>query len=564
MRRHIVGLLAGASLAAGAWACGGGTNLTTSPTGCAVRLSPSSQSAPAAGGTFALSVTVAQGCEWTAIASESWITMTRAAGSGSGSASYTIAPNASGEGRGSRIRVGDELLSIVQSPADCTYTVDPVAAGVPASGGTVDIRIGTSDGCTWSASARDSWIALSAASGSGPRTLTATAAANTTGAQRAGAIEIGSHTVVISQDPSAQSAACSVTLTGRTFSVAAGGGSVEVGVTIGPGCSWRTQGLPDWIQASMESASASARPVFTVAANTSRSARSATIRIADQSVTITQAGVGCSYAVTPAVQTVPDAGGTAQFTITAGTGCEWTAGSSDGWLRASPAGGSGNGTVTVTAAANPAASRRAGSVQIADQAVRVEQNAAPCRYSLASTSANVGADGGALQFDVLAASGCGWKADASESWIRITSGSGSGNASVRLTIDPTSSTDERRGSVRVEGLTFTVAQARCTYQVSWRSATTGEGSSIEKPMRAAASGDTLEVSVDTGSACSWQNSRAPEWITGVGAAEHRGRGGLKIPVACNTTKLERQGTMTIAGHTATLVQPFDPTGRCVR
>ena len=44
-----------------------------------------------------------------------------------------------------------------------------------------------------------------------------------------------------------------VTLSGRTFSVAAAGGTVDIGVTIGPGCSWRTQGLPDWVQTDLTS-----------------------------------------------------------------------------------------------------------------------------------------------------------------------------------------------------------------------------------------------------------------------------------------------------------------------
>jgi hypothetical protein len=177
---------------------------------------------------------------------------------------------------------------------------------------------------------------------------------------------------------------------------------------------------------------------------------------------------------------------------------------------------------------------------------------------------NIGVDGGSLSVGVIAPSGCGWKSESKDAWIRIDSGSGSGNGTVRVTVAPSASTSERRGSISVEGRAFAVTQAPCTYRTTWFSEATGTRGRIEEPMTAAGSGDTLVLSVDTGQACGWQNSRAPEWITGVNAGDHRGRGDLKLSVGCNTTKLERRGSMSIAGREAAIVQPFDPTGRCVR
>lgn len=563
MRWRILGLLAGASVSTVVWACGGATNPTTSPTGCVAALSPASQNATAAGGSFAVSVTVSQGCDWTAESSDSWVTMMRASGSGSGSAAYTVAPNIANIERIARIRVGDQSVAVAQSPADCSYTVDPPLASVQAAGGTIQLRLDTREGCTWSASTNESWISLPLTSGSGPRALVVTIAANT-GSQRAGVIEIGGQTIAVSQDAVSQSPACSVTLSGRAFTVPADGGSVEIGVTVGPGCSWRTQGLPEWVQTNLDAGSSPGRPVFTVASNTTRSARSTTFHIADQSVTITQAGVGCSYSVSPGSQNVAHGGGTVQFTVTAAAGCEWNASSTDGWIRVSPASGSGNGTINVTAAANPAASRRSGSVQIADRGVRLDQDAAPCRYSLGSTSANAGVDGGTVSFTVDTLGGCGWKASSSDGWIQITSGSGNGRGTVTAVVSAHGSTAERRGTIAVEGQTFTVTQAPCTYSGTWTSAATGKRGRIDETMTAAASGDTLVVAVDTGRECSWKHSSPPEWIPGVTAAEYRGRAEVKLPVSCNIGRLERRGSMSIAGREVGIAQPADPTGRCVR
>jgi hypothetical protein len=563
LRWRILGLLAIASVTSGVWACGGETNLTTSPTGCVATLSPASQNVTPGGGDFAASITIAQGCEWTAIASESWVTMMRGSGSGSGSAAYVVAPNATNTARSARIRVGEGNLAITQSPADCTYSVDPPLVGVPAGGGTIEVRLDTADGCTWSASTNDPWIAIPTRNGAGPRTLSATIAANTTNAQRSGVIEIGGQTVVVSQDAASQPTACAVTLSGHSFNVPAEGGSVEISVTIGPGCSWRTDGLPPWVQTTLESSSSSARPVFTVAANNTRSARTATFRIADQSVTIAQGGIGCSYSVSPGSHGIAHGGGTTQFTVTAGAGCQWNASSTDAWITVSPASGSGNGTVSVTGAANALASRRSGSVQIADRTVRLEQDPAPCRYSLRTNSTNVGVDGGTVSFSVDTVDGCAWKAATSDRWIDITAGSGSRGGTVTATVAAHAGTSERRGTISVEGQTFSVTQAPCTYGGTWTSTATGRSGRIDEVMTAAAAGDTLVIEVSTGAECRWQHSKPPEWIS-IDAGEHRGRDGVKLPVACNTTRLDRRGSMSIAGREVAIVQPFDPTGRCVR
>ena len=564
MRWRTPGLFAAVSVAVMAWACGGGTNLTTAPTGCVATLSPASQNAAAAGGTFAVSVTVSQGCEWTAVPSDSWVTMTRSSGSGSGSAAYTVAPNNTNTGRNARIQVGGEAVTLTQSPADCTYAVDPPLVSVQAGGGTIELRIETRDGCTWSASTNDSWISLGAANGSGSRALVARIAANTSNSQRSGVIEIAGQTVAVTQDATSQATACSVTLSGRTFSVPPEGGSIEIGVTVGPGCSWRTEGLPDWVHTNIESASSPARPVFTVAANSTRSARSATFRISDQSVTITQSGIGCSYRVSPETQNVANAGGTVQFTVTAAAGCQWNASSTESWIRVSPGGGTGNGTVSVSATANPAASRRSGSVQIADRGVRIEQEAAACRYALGSSSANVGVDGGTVSFSVDTLDGCAWKASSSDTWIQITNGSGSRGGTVTASVSAHGSTAERRGTITVEGRTFTVTQAPCAFSGTWSSITTGQRGRLEETMTAAPSGDTLVVTVDTGRECSWKHSSPPEWIPGVTAAEYKGRADLKLPVSCNLGRVERRGSMSIAGREVGIAQPADLTGRCVR
>ncbi|MDP7480168.1 MAG: hypothetical protein QGI10_12955, partial [Vicinamibacterales bacterium] len=87
--------------------------------------------------------------------------------------------------------------------------------------------------------------------------------------------------------------------------------------------------------------------------NSAALSRTGTVTVADQTVTITQPGVACTFAVAPLSTAAPVAGGSSDVTVTAPAGCDWVATTTTPWLTVTAgASGSGDGTVTVTAAAN--------------------------------------------------------------------------------------------------------------------------------------------------------------------------------------------------------------------
>jgi hypothetical protein len=88
----------------------------------------------------------------------------------------------------------------------------------------------------------------------------------------------------------------------------------------------------------------------------------------------------CTYALSPASATVGSGAGTSALTVTAGSGCPWSASSNVTWLTASRS-GAGNGTVTYSVAANDGSTRSA-TLTVAGQAFVVTQQAA-------GTAANV-------------------------------------------------------------------------------------------------------------------------------------------------------------------------------
>ena len=105
------------------------------------------------------------------------------------------------------------------------------------------------------------------------------------------------------------------------------------------------------------------------------------IAFGGQTFTVNQAAAGCTYSINPGSANAVAAGETETIAVTSLAGCAWTAASNSSWLTVtSGASGSGNGTVALSVAANPAASPRTGTATIAGQTFTVNQAAAPCGF----------------------------------------------------------------------------------------------------------------------------------------------------------------------------------------
>ena len=77
-------------------------------------------------------------------------------------------------------------------------------------------------------------------------------------------------------------------------------------------------------------------------AMTAATGRTGTLTAAGSTFTVTQAAA-CSYAISPASQSLPAAGGTGSSAVTTAAGCAWTATSNSTWITVT-GGASGSGT----------------------------------------------------------------------------------------------------------------------------------------------------------------------------------------------------------------------------
>jgi hypothetical protein len=540
-----------ASQRSGTLTIGGQTfTVTQAPASCSYSLTPTSQSVAASASTGSTNVTAPSGCTWSATSNaSSWLTVTGgSSGNGNGTVSFGATANPNASQRSGTLTIGGQTFTVTQAAATCSYSLSPTSQNVASTGGTGSTSLTAPGGCNWTATSNAStWLTItSAASGTGGGTVSFSATANPNASQRQGTLTIGGQTFTVTQ----AAATCSYALSPTSQNVAATGGTGSTGVTAPGGCNWTaTSNASSWLTITNGSSGSGDGTVsFSATANPNASQRQGTLTIGGQTFTVTQAAATCSYTLSPTSQTVPSTGGTGSTGVTAPGGCNWTATSNAStWLTITGASsGTGNGTVSFSATANPNATQRQGTLTIGGQTFTATQSAAPCTFSISPTSQSFGASGGTGSTTVTAPGGCNWTAITNaSSWLTITSGSsGSGTGTVNFSASTNPNTTPRNGTLTIAGQTFDVAQAAasCTFSLNPTS------------QSVAATGGTGSTAVTTSSNCSWSGSSNASWLTITSAASGTGNGTVSFSAAANPAITSRTGTLTISGQTFTVTQ----------
>jgi Viral BACON domain len=170
---------------------------------CTFTLTPSTASAPAAGGTGSLTVSAAAGCTWSATSNAPFVSITSGAGgSGSGSVGYSVTANGTNFRSGS-LTVAGQTFTVYQFGSGPMVSIDrpSLRYGATNSAGLVTaqtsaqvLRLTQAAGpaVSWTATSNRPWLAVSPTSGSGARdlTVTVTPGSLTTPGTAAGAITL--------------------------------------------------------------------------------------------------------------------------------------------------------------------------------------------------------------------------------------------------------------------------------------------------------------------------------------------------------------------------------------
>ncbi len=254
---------------------------------CTYTLTPASQNMSVNGGSFQATVTAPGGCEWSAIASETWISLGARGGFGSGPLAYNIQSNGGSERTGI-LQIAGQVLRVTQ--AGCSYSVDPGSQGVTSNGGEFASAVAAGADCKWSASSTVSWISIRSGSGGGNGLVSYGVTAND-GPARVGQIRIGQSSISVSQDPAPREAdVCSVSLSPATQNVSSEGGVFSIRVSVGPDCAWSVDKAPSWISFRSKSGTGSGEVVYAVEKG-GLAARTGAIIVNGRAVTVSQAGL---------------------------------------------------------------------------------------------------------------------------------------------------------------------------------------------------------------------------------------------------------------------------------
>jgi hypothetical protein len=268
---------------------------TTNST-CSFSLNAAAVSAPAAGGSYAVSVSTGAGCTWGVTTALSWVTLGTAGGSGSGTVPFTVQANSSSSSRTGIINIGGQALTVSQAGATastCSYSLSPTSVSMTATGGSASFTVTAGTGCSWSAATSDSWITIAGGSGSGTGAVSLTVAPSAMTTTRTGTVSVQGRIFTVTQTGAAQATAgssCSYSLSPTYVSMPAAGGDGTVEEITDPGCAWTVASSQSWLVPAVKSGTGSARLTFTVKANNGVPGRTAQLTVGPWVVWVSQSG----------------------------------------------------------------------------------------------------------------------------------------------------------------------------------------------------------------------------------------------------------------------------------
>ena len=195
--------------------------------------------------------------------------------------------------------------------------------------------------------------------------------------------------------------ACTYALTPSSQIVSYSGGNVTIGVTAPTGCAWTASGGGSWLTFTNASGVGSGAIILTAAANTSGSAQTATIGLANASVLVEQAATACAYGLSQSQISAPPGGISGTINVT--TSCPVVASSNASWVMAIAS----TSSVSYTVTPNTGTSQRKATLTIGTQAIPVVQPAAVTPTVTVTSSASSIATAQSLMVTVAVSGGTG-------------------------------------------------------------------------------------------------------------------------------------------------------------
>ena len=397
------------------------------------------------------------------------------------------------------------------SQAHCSFSIYPLVETVDAAGDTVSITVSTADDCTWGVFTDAAWVTLGAAEGMGSGSVAYSVSANT-GPQRIAEVVVAGRAHRVTQENG-----CAYTLAPETATVPAAGTDGAVALDCGAGCAWTASTRSSWIQLDLAEGVGPAQIGFHVAPN-SGAARAGEIKVAGQVCAVIQES-GCAFevAMTELVTHIPAEACALSVPVSAGPGCVWAAESHTPWLELDIGGGTGPGTVMVTAQRNTSPTRT-GTITVAGWEIAYTQEGG-CAYELWAPALTLAAEALNASVHLYAGPDCPWEATLSEDWLRVDGPTfGAGDQVLDIRMDANFGL-ERSAVLQAGGQELELVQENgCAPELR-------PGTTTVPP-----EGGVVEFTVTAWGGCPWSVAAEADWVRVVSAAEGTGPGTVRVDV----------------------------------
>ena len=264
---------------------------------------------------------------------------------------------------------------------------------------------------------------------------------------------------------------CATTLDRTSKSISKNPRLERLIVSSGSGCAWTASTAASWISfPAGPSGTGFGILDYRVAANPGPSARTGTIDVNGQTLTVTQQATGGWCAIYPFSPVTLGSGATTWGALvwpgsSGSSGCVWTVSTSDPWITLGTSGGTGIRSVNVSVTAQTTAAARVGTVVFTsaagDTTLTVYQSGQGCSTQLTTSSASVLAGGGSVTVPFVSTpANCAAWAASGTSWATVSgpaAGAGSANVTFQVQANPWDS--PRSGMLQVGDRLFSVNQA---------------------------------------------------------------------------------------------------------
>lgn len=499
------------------------------------------------------SVKITSNTSWTVNCDESWLTVAPIASDGDAIIVITAEANPSSTVRVAKVVVsgiGVTSQTITVTQAECAYLqVSSSEVNVEKVEGST-VLVDVLSNVSWKAVSSESWLSVSPSSSSLSRKITFTAKENSEVTERSSIVTISGTGVEPTQIVVTQAAGDTILFVSDTIlTINYLEGSTAL-LGIASNVMWVATSSQSWLTVNPSSGSDSI--VFTAEANLENDMREALVTISSnetysKNIVVRQLANPILQVSDTIVSLGKEEGSSVNVDVV--SNFEWLASSDKEWLTVSPYSASGNGSLLLTANANPEAIQRSAIVTLSGTEVGQKQltviQAAGDTVFYSTTISIVANSEGFCADSTNVYSNVSWSAVSNQTWLAVTPSSGHGDGTLSFAAQKNISSMERTATVtvltgsRIETITITQQASKIL-----------QASAIVVSM-AKDEGSTATVSVTSN--VSWSATDNANWLT-VSPSTGSGDGILVFTALKNTETTSRSTTVFLTSPDADTIK----------